>query len=156
MQIYRRMDIGTAKATPDEQSQVRHHLLDFLSPDTPYSAADYAIDAYNAAKDIQERGKLPLFCGGTGLYLEAARTGRHAESPSSDEKYRAYLQDIAQKENGKNDAAQYRKVLSSKKVAKLYIAEESYRRHQINRMKPQQGLKGPHGEGQGPKPQANK
>ena len=78
----------------------------------------------------------------------------------------------AQKENGKNDAAQYRKVLSSKKVAKLYIAEESYRRHQINRMKPQHGPKGPqqngpkgdgpkgprgpHGEGQGPKPQANK
>ena len=102
MQVYKHMDIGTAKATPDEQSQVRHHLLDFLSPDTPYSAADYAIDAYNAAKDIQERGKLPLFCGGTGLYLEAARTGRHAESPSSDEKYRAHLTKIAQTENGKD------------------------------------------------------
>ena len=72
----------------------------------------------------------------------------------------------AQKENGKNDAAQYRKVLPSKKVAKLYIAEENYRRHQINRMKPQhgpqadgrgpKGPRGPHGEGQGPKPQANK
>ena len=77
-----------------------------------------------------------------------------------------------QKENGKNEAAEYRKVLPSKKVAKLYVAEESYRRHQINRMKPQQGPKGPHpdgpkgdgpkgprgphGEGHGPKPQANK
>ena len=61
-----------------------------------------------------------------------------------------------QKENGKNEVAEYRKVLSSKKVAKLYVAEESYRRHQINRMKPQQGPKGPHGEGHGPKPQANK
>ena len=60
-----------------------------------------------------------------------------------------------QKENGKNEAAEYRKVLPSKKVAKLYVAEESYRRHQINRMKPQQGPKGPHGEVHGPKPQAN-
>ena len=77
-----------------------------------------------------------------------------------------------QKETGKNEAAEYRKVLPSKKVAKLYVEEESYRRHQINRMKPQQGQKGPHpdgpkgdgpkgprgphGEGHGPKPQANK
>ena len=68
----------------------------------------------------------------------------------------------AQKERGKGDVAQYRKVLSSKKVAKLYIAEENYRRHQINRMKPQHGPKAdgrcpqdPQ-EGRGPRPQANK
>ena len=72
-----------------------------------------------------------------------------------------------QKESGKGDAAEYRKVLPSHKVAKLYVAEENYRRHQINRMKPQHGPKGPqpdgpkgprgpHGEGHGPKPQANK
>ena len=73
----------------------------------------------------------------------------------------------AQKEKGKGDVAKYRKVLPSHKVAKLYVAEEDYRRHQINRMKPQHGPKGPqpdgpkgprgpHGEGHGPKPQANK
>jgi Spy/CpxP family protein refolding chaperone len=72
----------------------------------------------------------------------------------------------AQKENGKNDVAQYRKVLPGKKVAKLYIAEENYRRHQINRMRPQHGPQGPKVEGRGPKgpqvdgrgprPQANK
>ena len=69
----------------------------------------------------------------------------------------------AQKNNGKGDAAQYRKVLPSKKVAKLYIAEENYRRHQINRMKPHhgpkgegKGPKGPQFEGRDPRPQANK
>ena len=69
----------------------------------------------------------------------------------------------SQKENGKNDVAQYRKVLPGKKVAKLYIAEENYRRHQINRMKPQhgpqvdgRGPKGPQVDGRGPRPQANK
>ena len=72
-----------------------------------------------------------------------------------------------QKESAKSEASEYRKVLPSHKVAKLYVAEENYRRHQINRMKPQHGPKGPqadghkgprvpHGEGQGPKPQANK
>jgi hypothetical protein len=61
----------------------------------------------------------------------------------------------AQKEISKGDFAQYRKVLSSKKVAKLYVAEENYRRHQINRMKPHHGAKKPH-DGKAPKPQANK
>jgi hypothetical protein len=67
-----------------------------------------------------------------------------------------------QKENGKSEAAEYRKVLPSKKVAKLYVAEESYRRHQINRMKSLHSHKGDHKgpkgshEGQSPRPQANK
>lgn len=100
MQIYKHMDIGTAKATVEERSQAKHHLLDFLSPDVSYSAADYSIDAYKVASDITERNKTPLFCGGTGLYLEAARTARHSESPQSDEKYRHYLNDIAKTEGG--------------------------------------------------------
>lgn len=100
MQIYKYMDIGTAKATDAERSAVPHHLIDFLSPDTPYSASDYANDAYDAAKKITENKKLPLFCGGTGLYLEAARTGRHATELSSDEKYRERLNEIAKTPNG--------------------------------------------------------
>ena len=102
MQIYKHMDIGTAKATEEERRQAKHHLLDFLSPEVTYSAADYSIDAYKVASEITERKKTPLFCGGTGLYLEAARTGRHSESPQSDEKYRAHLNEIAKTENGKD------------------------------------------------------
>jgi tRNA dimethylallyltransferase len=80
MQIYREMDIGTAKPTKEEQAVLPHHLIDFLPPGTPYSAADYAADAYRAVTDILFRGALPLFCGGTGLYLDAARRGGEENS----------------------------------------------------------------------------
>ena len=57
MQIYKHMDIGTAKATEAERKAVPHHLIDFLSPDIPYSASDYASDAYEAAKKIIKNKK---------------------------------------------------------------------------------------------------
>ena len=100
MQIYKHMDIGTAKATKKEREAVEHHLIDFLSPDIPYSASDYASDAYEAAKKITEKNKLPLFCGGTGLYLEAVRTGRHSSLPASDEAYKNTLTELASTEGG--------------------------------------------------------
>ena len=101
MQIYKYMDIATAKATSEEQSQAPHHMLDLITPDVPYSAADYASDAQRVASEIINRGHMPLFCGGTGLYLEAARTGRHGEAPQSDPEYRASLALIAQDEDGR-------------------------------------------------------
>ena len=82
MQIYQRMDIGTAKPTAAERARVPHHMVDFLAPNLPYSAADYAQDALTAVGDILGRGRLPIFCGGTGLYLEAARSGRHEGLPA--------------------------------------------------------------------------
>ncbi len=98
MQIYRGMNVGTAKATQEEQSEVPHHMLDICDPSAPYSAADYAKEAFRVAKDIAARGKLPIFCGGTGLYLEAVRTGRHETEAVSDEAYRASLMRIAEQE----------------------------------------------------------
>ncbi len=77
MQIYRGMDIGTAKPTSEELSRVPHHLFDFADPAAPFSAADYAPLAMQAAREITSRGHLPIFCGGTGLYLDAVRTLRH-------------------------------------------------------------------------------
>ncbi len=70
MQIYRVMDIGTAKPTPEEQARVPHHMVDFVDPMCEYSCAEYAEDAERAIKDIISRGKLPVICGGTGLYLD--------------------------------------------------------------------------------------
>lgn len=70
MQIYREMDIGTAKPTPEELARVPHHTVDFVDPMRPYSCADYAQDAEKAIKDIISRGRLPIICGGTGLYLD--------------------------------------------------------------------------------------
>ena len=70
MQIYKGMDIGTAKPTREELAQVPHHLIDIVSADAPYSCSDYVKDAEMAVEDIVSRGKLPIFCGGTGLYLD--------------------------------------------------------------------------------------
>lgn len=71
MQIYRGMDIGTAKATPAEQKAVPHHLLDLVDPGMRYTVADYQRDAQNAQNEVFQREKLPIFVGGTGLYLNA-------------------------------------------------------------------------------------
>ena len=91
MQIYRGMDIGTAKATAEERARVPHHLIDILPPDRPFSAADYAVAAVDAVRDITARGRLPILCGGTGLYLEAARSGRHEGLPPVPDEVRAAL-----------------------------------------------------------------
>lgn len=102
MQIYRGMDIGTAKPTPREQSVCPHHLIDLVEPDTPFSASDYADAAMAAVRDIAARGRLPIFCGGTGLYLDAVRTGRHtAATPPPDPALRASLQAEAETPEGR-------------------------------------------------------
>jgi tRNA dimethylallyltransferase len=79
MQVYRWMDIGTAKATQEERNRVRHHLIDIVNPDDQYDAARFVIDAQAAITDIIERGKIPLITGGTGLYLSALIKGLFAE-----------------------------------------------------------------------------
>lgn len=71
MQVYRHMDIGTAKPTLEERGRVRHHLIDVADPNERYQAARYATEALQACRDITDRGKVPLVVGGTGLYLHA-------------------------------------------------------------------------------------
>lgn len=71
MQIYRGLDIGTAKATPEEQAQVPHHLIDIADPTENYSAAKFVEAAQQAIDDITNRGKLPILVGGTGFYVQA-------------------------------------------------------------------------------------
>lgn len=74
-QIYRGMDIGTAKPTPAQRARVPHHLLDLVSPDEPYTLADYQTDANAAIQGVWARGRLPLLVGGTGLYIRAVVDG---------------------------------------------------------------------------------
>lgn len=74
-QIYRMMDIGTAKATADEQAAVPHHLIDIVNPDEAFSAADFMQRARAVIAKIHQRGKLPVVVGGTGLYLTALTQG---------------------------------------------------------------------------------
>lgn len=75
MQVYRYMDIGTAKASISERSEIPHHLIDIVNPDDNYDAARFAIDGLRAIRDIHSRGKIPLLTGGTGLYLRALLEG---------------------------------------------------------------------------------
>ena len=91
MQVYRRMDIGTAKPTPEETDGVPHHLFDFIEPDTPFSCAEYVELAKRAAEDISARGKVPILCGGTGLYLDSLLRGGGFEETKVDPALRESL-----------------------------------------------------------------
>ena len=71
MQIYKDMDIGTAKPTKEEMQGIKHYLLDFVSPEERYSVAQYKQDAKSAIKEIIAKGKTPIIVGGTGLYIDS-------------------------------------------------------------------------------------
>ena len=71
MQVYRGLDIGTAKATPEQRARVPHHLIDLVDPDVPYSVADYQREAKALIEDLNRQGRLPILVGGTGLYYQA-------------------------------------------------------------------------------------
>ena len=86
MQIYRGMDIGTAKATPEEQAEVPHHMLDVADPGENYSVSKYVEEATAACEDIFSRGRQPIVVGGTGLYIDALLAGRRfAGNPENGE-----------------------------------------------------------------------
>lgn len=95
MQIYRRMDIGTAKPTSAEQARVRHHLIDVAEPDEDFSVADYVSLAAAAVEDCAARGKLPILCGGTGLYLDALLRKNDFAPETTDGRVRAELEAFA-------------------------------------------------------------
>ncbi len=91
VQVYRGMDIGSAKPSPEERARAPHHLLDLVDPDTAFSAADWLRAAERALEDIRARERIPLLIGGTGLYLRALSDG-FAELPSADAALRAELE----------------------------------------------------------------
>ncbi len=89
-QVYRGMDIGTAKPTAAERAQVPHHLIDIINPDEAYSAARFCCDAHRAIEDIASRGRLPLLVGGTMLYFKSLREGL-SSLPEADAGVRSQL-----------------------------------------------------------------
>jgi len=91
MQVYRGLDIGTAKPSVAEQSRVRHHLIDVVGLAEPFDAARFVELATESVRDIQSRGKLPILCGGTGLYFKAFLEGL-GEAPPTDPALRAELE----------------------------------------------------------------
>lgn len=91
--IYRHMDIGTAKPTPEQRAAVDHHLLDIANPSEEFSVAQYCQAAENCVQDILARGKVPLFVGGTPLYLKALLRGLF-DGPGADWSIRQELQAV--------------------------------------------------------------
>ena len=85
MQIYRLMEIGTAKPTPGEQSRIPHHLIDIITPEIPFDAARYEKMAREVISDLHGQGKLPIIAGGTGFYIKALTQGLFDSIPHDPE-----------------------------------------------------------------------
>lgn len=98
MQVYRGMDIGTAKATREEQDHVPHHLIDIRNPGESFSVAEYQILATKTIQDLQERGKTAILCGGTGQYLSTMMEGLIYSPGSVNHDLREQLIDEAESE----------------------------------------------------------
>lgn len=101
MQIYRRMDVGTAKPTMDEMDGVPHHMLDVAEPTEPFSVARYQELAEECIEGIHARGRRALLVGGTGLYLRAMRQPMTMGDVAADEAIRAELEAVAEQPEGK-------------------------------------------------------
>ena len=96
MQIYKDMDIGSAKVTKEEMQGIKHYLVDCVSPDERYSVANYKLDAKKAIEEILKKGKTPIVVGGTGLYIDALIYEIEYQDIKINESYRKELESIKQ------------------------------------------------------------
>lgn len=101
MQIYKHMDIGSAKVSKEEMNRVVHHLIDVVDPSENFSVADYKEQGEKAIKEIISRGKLPIIVGGTGLYINSLTCNMNFTEAEKDEEYRKDLDKLAN-EHGNN------------------------------------------------------
>ncbi len=100
MQIYKDMEIGTAKVTKEEMDGIKHYLVDFVSPDKRYSVSNFKKDAENAIREILAKGKTPIVVGGTGLYINSLIYGIDYPEMNFDLDYRKTLMEKAETEDG--------------------------------------------------------
>lgn len=122
MTLYRGMDVGTAKPTVDERRGVPHHLLDLLDPWEEFSVADYLAAAEKVCREILGRGRIPLFVGGTGLYLRSLLRGVF-EGPSADWEFRRALEQEARSQSAEWLHARLQEV-DATTAARLHPADE--------------------------------
>ena len=94
MQIYRYMDIGSAKVSREEMKGIPHHMIDIVDPDEEFSVADFKELGIKALENIISRGKTPIIAGGTGLYINALTCNMNFTESKKDEEYRKYLMDL--------------------------------------------------------------
>ncbi len=95
MQIYKYMDIGSAKVTEEEMDGINHYLIDVINPDAPFSVADFKEYGNKALNEILAKDKLPIISGGTGLYINALTCNMTFTDAEKDEHYRKYLEELA-------------------------------------------------------------
>lgn len=96
MQIYKHMDIGSAKISKEEMNGIPHHMIDIVSPDEEYSVSEYMNSVKEIIDDISSRGKMPILVGGTGLYVNSIICNMNFTESKKDEDYRRYLNDLAE------------------------------------------------------------
>ncbi|HIT71292.1 MAG TPA: tRNA (adenosine(37)-N6)-dimethylallyltransferase MiaA [Candidatus Scatovivens faecipullorum] len=121
MQIYKDMNIGTAKVTKEEMQGIKHYLIDFVPPNQRYTVSDFKKDATRAIKEILREAKIPIVVGGTGLYVNSLIYGIEYQDMQFDEEYRNKLMKIAETEEGLNnlwEQAQKIDPESMKKISK--------------------------------------
>lgn len=119
MQIYKYMDIGTAKPNIEEQDGIKHHLLDFVDPNIRYSVADFKRDAENAIEEILGKGKVPIVIGGTGLYIDSLVFGIDYPEIDFDEEYREELMNKATTDEGLKSLYEEAKKIDEEAVQKI-------------------------------------
>jgi tRNA dimethylallyltransferase len=124
-QVYRYMDIGTAKPTPQELASIPHHLIDIINPDDEFSLATYQEMANKAIEDIYGRGKLPFLVGGTGLYVKAVLEGWQIPGVSPDREFRY---NIEKKVNERNIDEIYQELVITDPDAAAKIDRRNVRR----------------------------
>lgn len=125
MQVYKGMDIGTAKVTAQEKAGIPHHLFDMKDPWESYSAAQFQSLARPLVTEINERGRIPIVVGGTGLYIKALTHGYHFSDSAGDPGYRKKMEDFAHL-HGKE--ALYEKLVSSDPESAAHIHPNNIRR----------------------------
>ena len=121
MQLYRGMDIGTAKASIEEQNGIPHHLIDIIEPNEDYSLERFLSDCQNSVDDVLSRGKLPVIAGGTGLYISSFVNNIKLSEAKVDTEYRSMLENLASSQGN----------LTLKQLL-FNIDRESYNRLNIN------------------------
>lgn len=118
MQIYKDMNIGTAKPTKEEMQGVNHYLIDFVSPDERYSVADYKQEAKKAIRKILKKGKVPIVVGGTGLYVDSLIYEIEYPNMEFDEEYREKLEKEVE-ENGLEGLYEKAKEIDNEAIKKI-------------------------------------
>ena len=124
MQIYKDMNIGSAKPTKEEMQGIKHYMIDIVNPDERFSVAEYKKQAENAIEEILKNGKTPIVIGGTGLYADSLIYGIEYAEIKFDEKCRKKLEKIAETEGGLKDLYEKAKYIDEKAMEKISLNDK--------------------------------